>query len=373
MNTDWQQDGALTQFADVPVQTQAAVFEPQEWRFQFFGNAGEYFKIWIVNLFLTIITLSFYAPWAKVRRLRYFYGNTELGGYRFDFTALPTRILVGRIIALVLFFVFSLVSEIDPMITLGVSVVMMAVFPWLVRSTMRFRARNTKFGNSRFYFSASMGQTYWLFVKCTLAVLLSFGLLYPLALYWFKSYQIDHLRAGHLPFKLKASVGGFYAAVLIPYLLMLVVLIIAVVVVMILSGVFTNGMNMSEADMEMATGWLGSIFSLIYIVMLGYFVPLTQGYLFQTTWQDVRVGNSRISTDLKPSKFAWIKFTNYLATVFTLGMLHPWGVVRLYRYQAETMKVYAADNPEDLMNEAQQDVNAVGEEIADVFDIDISL
>ncbi len=27
--------------------------------------------------FLTIITLSLYAPWAKVRRLRYFYGNTE--------------------------------------------------------------------------------------------------------------------------------------------------------------------------------------------------------------------------------------------------------------------------------------------------------
>lgn len=45
--------------------------------FKFHGNASEYFGIWIVNILLTIITLSLYAPWAKVRRLRYFYGNTE--------------------------------------------------------------------------------------------------------------------------------------------------------------------------------------------------------------------------------------------------------------------------------------------------------
>ena len=41
-------------------------------RFQFSGDAGEYFGIWISKLCLTIISLGFYAPWAKVRRLRYF-------------------------------------------------------------------------------------------------------------------------------------------------------------------------------------------------------------------------------------------------------------------------------------------------------------
>ncbi|PSJ80290.1 YjgN family protein [Neisseria iguanae] len=370
MNTDWQpHSGSVVGQAGLPAQPQPLGLEPQEWRFQFFGNAGEYFKIWIVNLFLTIITLSFYSPWAKVRRMRYFYGNTELGGYRFDFTALPTRILMGRIIALMLFAGFSIASEIDPVIALGGWLMMMTVFPWLVRSTMRFRARNTKFGNSRFYFSASMGQTYWLFIKCALAVLLSFGLLYPLALYWFKSYQTNHLQVGHVKLKLKADVGNFYAAVLVPYLIMLAVLIAMAVVV----GMFAGGPDMATVSENVTSDWLVSVIGLMYVAVLGYFVPLTQGYLFQAVWQNVSLGSGRVSTELSPFKFAWIKFTNYLATVFTLGMLYPWGVVRLYRYQADTLKVYTADNPENLMNAAQQDYHATGEEIADVFDIDLSL
>ncbi|WP_079851668.1 DUF898 family protein, partial [Acinetobacter baumannii] len=79
--------------------------------FKFHGNASEYFGIWIVNILLTIITLSLYAPWAKVRRLRYFYGNTEFFERRFDFTGIPTKILIGRLIALGIYVAFSISSQ----------------------------------------------------------------------------------------------------------------------------------------------------------------------------------------------------------------------------------------------------------------------
>ena len=52
--------------------------------FTFTGTAREYFGIWIVNVLLTIITLGVYSAWAKVRRQRYFYGNTWLAGANFD-------------------------------------------------------------------------------------------------------------------------------------------------------------------------------------------------------------------------------------------------------------------------------------------------
>jgi len=38
-------------------------------KFVFHGTGREYFKIWIVNLVLTIATLGIYAAWAKVRRV----------------------------------------------------------------------------------------------------------------------------------------------------------------------------------------------------------------------------------------------------------------------------------------------------------------
>ncbi len=52
--------------------------ELREWknrrtlRFEFTGDGREYFRIWIVNVSLTVITLGIYSAWAKVRRMRYF-------------------------------------------------------------------------------------------------------------------------------------------------------------------------------------------------------------------------------------------------------------------------------------------------------------
>ena len=44
-----------------------------------FGGSGfEYFKIWIVNILLILITLGVYYPWAKVRNQRYFLCKTQL-------------------------------------------------------------------------------------------------------------------------------------------------------------------------------------------------------------------------------------------------------------------------------------------------------
>ena len=66
---------------------------------RFSGSAGEYFKIWIVNIALTVVTLGIYSPWAKVRKLRYFYTNTSLEDGHFDYHANPKAILYGRLIA----------------------------------------------------------------------------------------------------------------------------------------------------------------------------------------------------------------------------------------------------------------------------------
>src|SRR5271169_4908119 len=74
---------------------------------RFSGNGAEYFGIWIVNLLLTIVTPGIYSAWAKVRRLQYFYRHTELAGSSFDFHGSPTKILIGRLIALGMLFAYN--------------------------------------------------------------------------------------------------------------------------------------------------------------------------------------------------------------------------------------------------------------------------
>lgn len=47
--------------------------------------------------------------------------------------------------------------------------------------------------------------------------------------------------------------------------------------------------------------------------------------------------------------------------------------MRLYQYQTETLSLTLNDDPNELLNQLQDDPNSIAEEIADVFDIDVSL
>ena len=60
---------------DIAAQTTQGDADVMAESLEFRGKTGEFFGIWIVNVFLTIITLGIYSAWAKVRTNRYFYGN----------------------------------------------------------------------------------------------------------------------------------------------------------------------------------------------------------------------------------------------------------------------------------------------------------
>ena len=78
------------------------------------GDSSEYFKIWIVNIFLTIITLGIYSAWAKVINTKYIYQNINIDGHRLDYIADPLSILIGRLIATVFLVAFVLVANFFP-------------------------------------------------------------------------------------------------------------------------------------------------------------------------------------------------------------------------------------------------------------------
>src|ERR1700682_787580 len=97
---------------------------------QFTGSGSEYFGIWIVNLLLTIVALGIYSAWAKVRRLQYFYRHTEMAGSSFDFYGSPTRILVGRAIALVMLIAYNYSVRLASSLTIVILAAIAVVMPW---------------------------------------------------------------------------------------------------------------------------------------------------------------------------------------------------------------------------------------------------
>ena len=81
---------------------------------EFTGSGSEYFRIWIVNLLLTLVTFGLYYPWAKVRKLRYFYGNTHVAGHALDFHGDPKRMLRGFLLMAALFLAYNMALKVSP-------------------------------------------------------------------------------------------------------------------------------------------------------------------------------------------------------------------------------------------------------------------
>jgi uncharacterized membrane protein YjgN (DUF898 family) len=131
---------------------------PQPIAFEFRGNGKEYFKIWIVNLALTIATVGIYSPWAKVRNLRYFYGNTYLDGSSFEFLGSPVAILKGRIIAVLAFGAYWVAANFYPFANLFLIPIFALLFPWVFVKTLTFRSRNSAYRNLTFSYYGSYRQ-----------------------------------------------------------------------------------------------------------------------------------------------------------------------------------------------------------------------
>lgn len=126
----------------------------------FTGTGAEYFRIWVVHVLLSVLTLGIYSAWAKVRKARWFAQHTRLLGDAFDYHGQPKRILLGRLVALALFVAYSRSFEWSRTTGLVVIAVLLVLGPILVNSAQRFRMTNTSWRGVRFGFDATPWKVY---------------------------------------------------------------------------------------------------------------------------------------------------------------------------------------------------------------------
>jgi uncharacterized membrane protein YjgN (DUF898 family) len=131
---------------------EAASDEPVTHRLKFVGSGSDYFRIWIVNLLLTIVTLGIYSAWAKVRREQYFHRNTLLDNSGFDYHGNPVAILKGRAIAWILLLGLWYVDQWQHEFYFYALLALLPLLPWLLVRSFAFRARNTSYRGLRFNF-----------------------------------------------------------------------------------------------------------------------------------------------------------------------------------------------------------------------------
>src|SRR5450631_363612 len=345
---------------------------PEQLRFN--GNGAEYFGIWIVNLLLTIVTLGIYSAWAKVRRLQYFYRHTEMAGSSFDFHGSPTKILVGRLIALVMLIGYNYSVRLQSRMTIVIVLLLAVVMPWLLRNSFRFRLYNTSWRGTRFHFRGTVAGSYRVFLLNRFLTLITLYVMAPFTHQRLKAYQHDNSWFGRTRCSFHARPGQFYLI----YLLLLATFVVFAIVIGF-SGIGGAFASMSQAQKHGGHANPQAVFralAILYgaLILLGVSIgPLFHALITNLIWNNTRLGEHRIECRISPLILAWITLSNFVLVILTLGLFIPWASVRLAKLQLDSVRLLPAGDLQEFVAAEPESLGAVGEEAATAFDFDISL
>ena len=128
---------------------------------EFSGRGGEYFRVWIVNVLLSIVTLGLYTPWARRRTVQYFYGHTLVADSPLEFTAPQRKMVTGFVLLVLLTLAYNIAVDTGQDTAVALLLLGGAVLaPYLWASAMRFRLGNTRWRGLRLRFAASWREVY---------------------------------------------------------------------------------------------------------------------------------------------------------------------------------------------------------------------
>ena len=331
--------------------------------FQFTGSGGEFFKIWIVNLLLSILTLGIYSAWAKVRTNRYFYGNTQLANNNFEYHAEPLQILKGRIIAVVFLFCYTFSADIHPYLGIAFAIALFVLTPWVIVNAIKFNARMSSYRGIHFNFNGTYGEAISSFILWPVVSVFTAGLLIPYALYKQAKFFLQGHTYGETGFDFSATAGKYYQAILI--CLLIVVGLFAVITLFANIDFMALFANDPEQLPEPK-----SILILVAAMYLPFIIAglIYKGLAYNIAFNHLSIKSNQFSSRLNVIQWSWIVLSNMVLILCTLGLFYPWARVRAAKYKASVTEAELTDLNSFIARE-QQHKSALGDEVGEAFDI----
>ncbi|WP_024954842.1 YjgN family protein [Sulfurospirillum arcachonense] len=347
---------------------------------EFKGNAKEYFKIYIVNLFLSIITLGIYSAWAKVRKNRYLYSNTYMEGSSFEYTANPVNILKGRLLvvgAYALFIVFSDILHL-PIISMIIALSFVVIVPYLIHLAFKFRLRYVKYRGINFSYQNKTSNFYKFYIlNIILLNIVTLGLAGPHNLNKYFHLFLNGAHFSNKKFEYEGKSWPFYKMWLKVYGITLIFPIF-----FILAGFF--GVTLPDGGQSLSTYLKGldkdstviiigiflSIFYCVFILIImslaGVYYAMQSNYIYKET----DILDVEFKSEYNPFKMGYIYASNIVAIFFSFGLLGAWATIRLQRYKTENF-YHTPIGDLQLQRISNNQASSLGEESSEFFDMDL--
>ena len=329
---------------------------------EFTGKATEYFGIWITNILLSIITIGIYSAWAKVRTKKYFAHHTLIAESSFDYHAKPLSILKGRIIALVLYFIYGLVSQASPLLGFILLALVFLATLWIILQSMRFNLRNTSHRGLRFNFVGKLSEAVKIYIFYTALIVFTLGLILPFLNYRSRSFAINNTCFGLSRFQAQLTARSFY----LTYLKLAGwMILVAVTCAALLGLAYTVGLGF---NLSALTFFLPLLLLIVVIVGPGAYLKASLGKLVYNITQ---LENFSFECNWRARDLIWIYASNFLLIVLSFGLLIPWAKIRSTNYLVGHMAIKGDANFDQFVAGKIEQLAATGQEIGEFFDVDL--
>jgi len=380
---------------------------PRRLAIAFTGSGSEYFRIWLVNTLLTLVTLTLYAPFAKVRRLRWQYANTLVDGQPLAFHGDPWKMLRGHLLLLVFTGLYLGAGQVSPLAGLVAGGLLAALWPALWQASLRFRLANSSWRGVRFAFTGSVGGAYaalapmllpaagvlgllawpepgtapesagtaappmaWLLGLAPLAA----GLLWPWVSWRARRYQHSHYHWAGQTTGFDARLGAFYGLSLRAG----AVTVLPIVLVGVVAALVLGALGQQQGSgWPLSVGWLGLLPLLLGVGYLAV-VFLAQAYLMSRqqnlVWNHTRSAALQFHSALAMA-LLWPRLAkNLVFSALTLGLYWPFGWVKLLALRLQAVHIDSTEDPARWVATHQaSEGSAAGEAAGDLLDVDIGL
>jgi uncharacterized membrane protein YjgN (DUF898 family) len=375
---------------------------------EFSGSGGEFFRVWIVNVLLSIVTLGFYTPFARRRTAQYFYGHTLVAGSPLEFTAQQRRMVLGFLLLVLVYVLYKVAADTGQTTATTLILLTLAVLaPWFWGSAMRFRLGATRWRGVRLQFTAPWREVYaaswpvfaiaalWIAIGFTLraGAAFSFSVLTPsmwglMALglvlsllcvirleFNYKSLLVRRARVGTQAGRWKPVYADFVKI----WLATAAVFLLFVVLAGVLLVAFLGG---SAASIKNSTqGGVGAILFVVALAFGTLFLfflasaparAYREARLFRLVWSNVGVSHiARFKCRLNTRRYMLLRVKNIVLSLATLGLYRPFARVSEYRMKTESVTLHVKGGVDQLAGELVAQQGGLGDAVADAVGLDL--
>ncbi len=309
-------------------------------RLSFVGKGGELFKIYLVNIFLTILTFGIYNFWARVNVQKFIYRNTLFMDEPFEYHATGMERLLGFLKALMLLIpggiivglIYMLISHLaDPQIAYLVVVLtayllFFLLLPFIIVGSRKFRLGRSSWHNVRFRFKGKVRPLFGILLKNVFFSIITLGFYIPWAMVNMQRYIIENSCYGSECFQFTG-----------------------------------NGKDYFKMFLKVA---------LLYLPTAGLYLFWYQANMIKYQWNHtVSSSGVKLHSNITGGDIFVTALLTAFMILFTLGIAFPWAVLKWIKLFVNTISLEGDIDLAAIQSRGDEGASAVADGMSDIGDV----